>query len=313
MNIIKYSVENKSLWDDFVRSCKNSHFFFQRDYMEYHHDRFVDFSLLIQSETGKLIALLPANIVGNILYSHQGLTFGGLLINDKMKTETMVKIFDYLKSYLISQNIDKMIYKSIPYIYHTKPAEEDRYALFRSGAQLIRRDVTSTIDLNEPIRYSKGRKWSINKAKKEEVEVFESTDYTTFWILLSKVLESNHQAKPIHTRDEIKKLANLFPGNIKLFLAQKDKNIIAGALIYQNQNIVHTQYLASSLEGKNIGALDFLIDKLIKEVYRDKKYFDFGISNEDSGRFLNAGLIAQKEGFGASAVLQDFYELELKY
>ena len=166
--------------------------------------------------------------------------------------------------------------------------------------------------MNEPVRYSKGRKWSINKAKKEAVEVFESTDFKSFWGLLIEILESNHQAKPVHTLDEMKQLANLFPDNIKLFLAKKDENIVAGALTYENQKIVHTQYLASSFEGKNIGALDLLIDKLIKEIYRDKKYFDFGISNEDEGRYLNAGLIAQKEGFGAKAVVQDLYELGIK-
>jgi hypothetical protein len=312
MKIIKYTHIFKDDWNSFVKISKNSHFFFYRDYMEYHSDRFDDFSLIFLDQKEKIVALLPANIKDNVLYSHQGLTFGGFLTDDKMKTETMLEVFHSLKAYLKNQNIDKMIYKSIPYIYHVKPAEEDRYALFRNDAQLIRRDVTSTIDLNEPVRYSKGRKWSINKAKKEAVEVFESTDFKSFWGLLIEILESNHQAKPVHTLDEMKQLANLFPDNIKLFLAKKDENIVAGALTYENQKIVHTQYLASSFEGKNIGALDLLIDKLIKEIYRDKKYFDFGISNEDEGRYLNAGLIAQKEGFGAKAVVQDLYELGIK-
>lgn len=41
------------------------------------------------------------------------------------------------------------------------------------------------------------------------------------------------------------------------------------------------------------------------------KYFDFGISNENNGRFLNRGLIAQKEGFGARTIVHDFYELSI--
>jgi hypothetical protein len=311
MKIIIYTVEFKELWNEFVVNAKNSHFFFQRDYMEYHSDRFEDFSLMIFDKKDKLIAILPANIKENILYSHQGLTFGGFLIDDKMKTETMLEIFQLLKVFLKEQNIKKIVYKCIPYIYHTKPSEEDRYALFRNGAKLIRRDVTSTIDLTEQVRYSKGRKWTVNKAKKEAIETFESDEYETFWKLLTDVLESNHEAKPIHTLKEIKKLALLFPKNIKLFLAKKDERIVSGALIYENQNIVHTQYLANSDEGRDLGALDLLIDYLIKDIYKNKKYFDFGISNEDAGRYLNTGLIAQKEGFGARAVAHDFYELEI--
>lgn len=312
MHFLKYSIQHKIQWDEFGKNSKNSHFFFQREYMEYHSDRFEDFSLLCFDEAEKLIAVLPANIKDKTLYSHQGLTFGGFLVDDKMKTETMLDIFEALKAFLKKENIHKLIYKCIPHIYHIKPSEEDRYALFRNDAKLIRRDVTSTIDLTEQVRYSKGRKWTINKAKKEAIETFESNDYETFWQLLTNVLESNHDAKPVHTLEEIKKLANLFPKNIKLFLSKKEERIIAGALIYENQKIVHTQYLANSEEGRELGALDLLIDYLIQNIYKDKKYFDFGISNEDAGRYLNSGLIAQKEGFGARAVVHDFYELEIK-
>lgn len=312
MKISRYTIDNKNNWNDFVKNSKNTHFFFQRDYMEYHSDRFEDFSLLVFDETDKLIAILPANIKEDILYSHQGLTFGGFLVDDRMKTETMLEIFESLKHFLKEQNIKKIVYKCIPYIYHLKPSEEDRYALFRNNAKLIRRDVTSTIDLTEQVRYSKGRKWTINKAKKESIETFESDDYETFWELLTGVLESNHEAKPVHTLEEIKKLFNLFPKNIRLFLAKKNGRVVSGALIYENQNIVHTQYLANSEEGRETGALDLLIDYLIKDIYKNKKYFDFGISNEDAGRYLNTGLIAQKEGFGARAVVHDFYELEIK-
>lgn len=312
MQIKKYTNEYKNIWNEFVKNSKNNHFFFQRDYLEYHNNRFDDFSLLIFDDNKKLISILPANIKENILYSHQGLTFGSFIVDDKMKTETMLNIFETLQVFLKKERINKLTYKCIPYIYHIKPSEEDKYALFINNAKLIRRDVTSTINLTEQIRYSKGRKWSINKAKKENIEIIESKDYQTFWNLLSGVLESNHEAKPIHSLEEIEKLANLFPKNIKLFLAKKSNIVISGALIYENINIVHTQYLANSEQGRDIGALDLLIDYLIKDIYKEKIYFDFGISNENAGKFLNTGLIAQKEGFGARAVTHDFYELEIK-
>lgn len=312
MNIIRYTSEYKKTWDDFVVMSKNGHFFFQRDYMEYHQDRFDDFSLMVLDENHKLLSLLPANIKDNTVYSHQGLTFGGFIVDDKITTAKMLEIFEALKEFLKNQKIEKLIYKCIPYIYHIKPSEEDRYALFRNDAKLIRRDVSSTIDLTEDVRYSKGRKWTINKAKKETLELFESDDYETFWQLLTNVLEAQHAAKPVHSLVEIKKLAKSFPKNINLFLAKQQQEVVSGALIYENKNIAHTQYLANSELGREIGALDLLLNYLIKDVYKNKKYFDFGISNEDAGRYLNTGLIAQKEGFGARAVVHDFYELEIK-
>ncbi|PHR59449.1 MAG: GNAT family N-acetyltransferase [Arcobacter sp.] len=312
MEIKKYTNDYKPVWNEFVRNAKNSHFFFLREYMEYHKDRFKDFSLLIFDDNQKLISILPANQKDNILYSHQGLTFGGFLVDDKMKTETMVKIFHELNNFAKKNDFKKIIYKCMPYIYHLKPSEEDRYALFINKAHLIRRDVTSTINLTEPVRYSKGRKWTVNKAKKENLKIFESTDYKIFWKLLTSVLESSHEVKPVHTLQEIENLTKLFPKNIKLYMIKNIKDeVLSGAIIYENQYIVHTQYLANSDQGRKIGSLDLLIDYLIKDIYKDKKYFDFGISNEDAGKYLNTGLISQKEGFGARAVVQDFYELEI--
>jgi len=311
MKIVKYNINHKTLWDEFVKSAKNSHFFFYRDYMEYHSDRFEDFSLLFFDDKNKLLALLPANIIDTTLHTHQGLTFGGFLIDNKMKTTIMLELFTELNRFLKEKNVKKVIYKCIPYIYHTLPAEEDRYALFMHNAQLFRRDVSSTIYTQNQIKYSKGRKWIINKAKKNQIVVEESENYDEYWKNLEEILKLQHSAKPVHSLKEIIKLSNLFPENIKLYTARKDGELLAGAVLFINKNIVHTQYLMNSIKGREFGALDLVIDRLINEFYTNKIYFDFGISNEDNGRYLNSGLIGQKEGFGARAVAHDFYELEI--
>lgn len=312
MNISIYTDADKNDWDAFVRDAKNSHFFFQRDYIEYHKNRFKDFSLLIRNDKGALIAVLPANLNDGTLYSHQGLTFGGLIVLDSMRTELMLCIFDALIEFLKTHKIKRLLYKCIPYIYHKKPAEEDRYALFLNDATLVRRDVTSVVYLGEDIKYSKGRKWTINKAKKEGLTLCESSDLASFWTILEDVLESEHNVKPVHTLDEISILISRFPSNIRLFLASSDHLPVSGALVFDNGAIVHTQYLANSNKGRKIGALDLLIDYLIKDIFKSRKYFDFGTSNEAEGKHLNTGLIAQKEGFGARSVAHDFYEIVIK-
>lgn len=310
MKVLKYSKDDHyQLWNDFVKKSKNGHFFFQRNYMDYHSDRFKDHSLMVFDTKDKLLALFPANLTDSVLYSHQGLTFGGLLVDVKMKTELMLNVFEYLLVYAREQEFLRIIYKCVPYIYHRHPSDEDRYALFIQNAKLIRRDVSSTINLLSDFKYSKGRKWSVNKARKENLCVFESNDYDEFWSILTAVLDGQHGAKPVHSLTEIKILAETFPDNIKLYLVKSELKVLSGALMFVNDEIVHTQYLANSGDGREIGALDFLLDDLIKNVYADKKYFDFGISNEDAGKTLNTGLIAQKEGFGARPVVHDFYEL----
>ena len=68
-----------------------------------------------------------------------------------------------------------------------------------------------------------------------------------------------------------------------------------------------------SEEGKKLSASDFIIDYLINEHYVEKRYFDFGISTENEGCYLNEGLIFFKEGFDARAVVHDFYEVDVKW
>ncbi|WP_150465644.1 GNAT family N-acetyltransferase [Francisella sp. SYW-2] len=311
MKLIRYTTDKKKDWDLFVANAKNSHFMFYRDYMDYHSDRFKDFSLMFYDEKGKVLGLLPANIKDDVLYSHQGLTFGGFLIDTNLKTKSMLELFDVLKEYLLKQRIKKIIYKCIPYIYSGLPAEEDRYALYINEASLIRRDVTTTILLDNKIKYQEQRKRAIKKAFKNGLIIEESADYNSYWSILRDALKHQHDATPVHNEDEIKRLAQLFPNNIKLFVVKESEKILAGTVIFENSDIVHTQYLASSEQGRKVGALDFVLDYLISNKYKDKKYFDFGISNEDNGKYLNEGLIAQKEGFGARAVVHDFYEIRV--
>ena len=131
-------------------NAKNSHFFFQRDYMDYHQDRFEDYSLMIYNSKDELTALLPASRHDDRVVSHGGLTFGGFLTDMKMKTETMLEIFEAVKNFLRQDNVSTLIYKCMPYIYYQYPSEEDKYALFVNDAELIRRDVSSTVLLSPP-------------------------------------------------------------------------------------------------------------------------------------------------------------------
>jgi hypothetical protein len=308
IEIANYGSDDKSLWDGFVRRSKNGSFLFHRDYMEYHSDRFFDSSLLF-FENASLVSVMPANVADDILYSHAGLTFGGVVSDRKMKIGLMLELFDSLMIYLSQHRIKKLVYKAIPYIYQVAPAEEDLYALFRYDAKLIRRDVSSAILLDEPIPFRKGRKYSIKQGKKNELTAKRTNDFEAFMSIEETVLQSKYNVKPTHTSSEIKSLAQKFPENIKLFAAYKDKVMLAGVIVYESKAVVHTQYIASSDIGKKMGATELLLDSLITQYSSGKKYFDFGISTEKGGAYLNRGLATYKEGFGARTITYDTYEV----
>lgn len=311
IEIKKYSPEDKTNWNQFVGQSKNGTFLFHRDFMEYHSDRFTDNSLLFYQKS-KLVALIPANKHGEILYSHQGLTYGGLILDSEISTQAVLLLFDTLKKHLIDQGFRKLIYKTVPHIYHKQPAEEDLYALFRNEARLTGRSISSCITNPASVNYSELRKRGIKKAIANNLSINETSDYSAFWQILDQNLLSKYNVKPVHSLEEISFLNQRFPDNIRLFeVLKKDKTVLGGCVIFEMPQIAHVQYISANEEGREIGALDYLFDQLLTKVFVNKLYFDFGISTEKNGTILNEGLISQKEGFGAKGIVYDMYELEL--
>ena len=306
-----YSPEMKSEWDAFVGASKNGLFLFFRDYMDYHHDRFEDYSIVVYRQN-KLYALLPANISHDVLYTHQGLTFGGLIVNEHFTAADSIIVFKLINTYLRNEGIRKVVYKAIPWLYHQQPAEEDLYAIYRTtNAKLVARDISTAIQLDMPLAYNEMRNRGIKKALHHGIMVEESNRWTDFWEVLTANLQTKYHVSPVHSLSEIRMLKARFPNNIRLFTAQLNNKVLGGTVVYEYGNVAHTQYISASLEGKKLHALDLLLDKLIHEVYQDKTWFDFGKSTEQQGTILNEGLIFQKESFGGRAVCYDWYEWNL--
>lgn len=311
MEIRRYRREDKELWNSFVSKARNATFLFDRNYMDYHADRFDDNSFMFYHK-GKLKAVLPANVAGDTLYSHQGLTYGGLLLDKKATVEDVLECFDSLNSWLRENGISKVVYKALPWIYQQYPSEEDLYALtWKCKAQLISRNIASTIVIDNKLKFAESRKSGIRKALSLNIEVGESNDIDGFWHVLEDNLGNRYNAKPVHTANEMKLLMSRFPNNIRLYVAKMNGEIVGGTLIYVTPQVVHTQYISASVEGKKHGALDLLFDYIINKVYANCRYFDFGKSTEQGGAYLNEPLIFQKEGFGGRGVCYDWYQWEL--
>ncbi len=309
ITIKKYTESDFKTWNIFVASAKNATFLFHRNFMEYHKNRFKDYSLLC-FKNDKLIAVFPANIVKKIVYSHQGLTYGGLLITAQLKFENYIVILQEMLKYLNKNNIKKLIIKPIPSFYTTTPSEELAYLQQVLQAKLLTVNISSTINLSEEIIFSRSRKNGIKRAIKNKLEIREETSFNRFWNeLLVPNLQKKHQVKPVHSLDEINLLKQKFPKNIRQFNVYKNDEIVAGTVIFETKNIAHSQYLSGNETKNENGSLDFLHQYLIHEVYKNKNYFDFGTSTENNGKYINKGLLYWKEGFGARATTCKTYEI----
>ena len=311
--IRRYDAAYKKEWDEFVDLSRNGTFLFQRGYMDYHADRFHDFSLMAY-RGGQLHAVLPAHCDGECFCSHRGLTYGGVVTDGKMTAAMMLELFDAVITFVrLHAGAVKWIYSPVPYIYARYPSEEDLYALYRFGARLSGRKVSTVIPSASAWEFSTLRRRKVKHAQREGLSIVQDEDYAAFWTVLQQNLEERHGACPVHNLEEISLLHARFPQQILLYrVCNGSGATVAGCVLYVTERVVHVQYIGSTPEGRACGAVDLLFHRLIHEVYSSVPYFDMGTSVEEGGRVLNEGLIFQKEGFGGRAVVYDTYELDIR-
>jgi hypothetical protein len=306
--IKRFEKADTVLWNSFVKEAKNATFLFDRGYMDYHADRFKDHSLLLFAD-GKLKALFVANENNNEIISHEGLSYGGLLLEPEARLEDVLTCFFHFVRYYHQLGFERVIYKCLPFYYATYPAQEDLYALFLLKAALLQRDTSSVYVKSMPLPYQQRRKKN-TKQNSGSFRISESNDPTKFWNdVLIPNLKEKFGAEPVHSLKEIKELMQSLPNHIQLFEV-RDQGLLGGTVIYTTSITAHAQYTSATLLGKEMGALDVLFDNLLTEVFKDKAYFSFGTSNGNPPRVLNRGLVNWKEGFGARTFAIDTYQID---
>lgn len=320
IHIVPYNECLQDAWDSFVERSKNGTFLLKRTYMDYHKDKFPDLSLMFYSGQN-LCGIIPITVdwTNSIASSHNGLTYGGLIVSEDAEYELVREMMDSTIRFFRHNNISTFYYKAIPYIYHKYPAQEDLYWLTSNGAKLYSRSVSSVIELAKAHTFSALRIRKIKKALQYGIELLEcdidkhSELWKQYWTILDLILSSRHGVAPVHTYKEICFLKYANSASIRLYVAQDkiSKELLAGVVTYETVQVEHCQYIAASDNGCKYNALDLLLGWMINRSKSKFRYFDFGVSTENSGLFLNKGLLFQKQGFGGRAVCYDTYKCML--
>jgi len=277
--------------------------------MDYHKDRFEDFSLLIYKGE-RLYALLPANINDDVVYSHQGLTYGSFVLQDSAKLKSTFLAFKEVLKFLFEEKIKKLDIRIIPTFYNSLPSDELEYILYKAEASLVKRDVILLIDYQNKLRFQKNRREGINKAKRKGLLVKVDGDYEKFWNeILIPNLKEKYNTSPVHSLDEIKLLAARFPKHIKQVNVYQDDKIVAGTTLFLTKNVVHPQYISGNENKNELGSLDLLMNDVFDHFKEGRNYFSFNTSSEENGKLLNEGLLFWKESCGARPLIFNNYEI----
>ncbi|RTY91032.1 FemAB family protein [Flavobacterium sp. RSP46] len=308
----RYQKSDYDHWNSFIGQAKNATFLFHRDFMEYHEDRFEDFSVLIYDKQ-KLVAVLPANKLENSIFSHQGLTYGGLVYSAIIKAEIVAELVDCVLSFFKDHSIQSFYLKQIPFFYFSKGNAEMEFFLLKKGAFLEKKEMNLAINLAMPLTVSKSKLKHLRKIEAFDLQLVEEAEPDSFWeLVLEPRLREKYNAKPVHTLQEITKLKILFPQNIKQFSVYYEDVIVAGVTLFETETVVKSQYGATTKKGEELRALDFAFITLIEKYKKQGMlFFDMGIVNDTNESGFHAGLLKQKEELGCTVYGQDFYKMNL--
>lgn len=316
MKLLPAAQFSEAAQDELIAKAWTGTFLHTRRYLAHQGSRFRDVSLAICDDDGGLIALFPAAVDPGDetrVVSHPGLTYGGILHDGRLRGETMLEALIAISRSYAEQGFRVLRYKTVPYIYHTVPAGDDLYALFRLSARRYRCDLLSTIDLSDRPAPSGRRRRGLKNASKAGVQVREGAEFIpALWTVLEENLARKHGVRPVHTAAEMAQLQGLFPERIRIVAGLVGDEVHAGVVLFATPRVVHAQYIASSTLGYQVAALDAVFDQCIAGAAESgARYFDFGSSTDEEGWSLNTGLFQFKSEFGAGAVAHEFYELDL--
>lgn len=299
------------VWNDFIRKAGNATFLFDRNFMEYHSDRFDDFSLMIFQKE-QLVAVFPAHRIENKIFSHSGLTYGGLCLLKKTDIVLHKSCLQVLLSFLRAQDLTHLTVKVLPQFYDMELVNQFRYLAFVCGGILKGSELNMCIDYNN-YAISKSKLKHLRKPISYDLEIVEAAPLSVFWkSVLEPLLMDRYRTTPVHSLEEMEQLQKNFPENIKQFAVYCDAEIVGGITIFEFEDGVKSQYGAATVLGKELRALDYLFVHLISKYQKcGMRFFDMGVVTDSSEMGFNAGLLQQKKELGCTTFLQDIIEFEL--
>ena len=254
LTVRSYEPGHAEAWDELVSRSRNGTFLHTRRFLSYHGDRFADRSLILEDRRGHVRGVFPAAVGPDgqeTIVSHPGLTYGGLVHDGSVLGMSMIAALQAIADHYQQLGYIRLRYKAVPAIYHSVPADDDLYALFRLGAIRYRSDLSAAIDISHRGKVSKRRIRSRKTSAAASVSISDNwNEVAGFWRILEANLAERHDTSPVHSLQEIKLLHDLFTEEILLITARIDGALVGGTVLFAAGPTLHMQYTATTLRGR---------------------------------------------------------------
>ncbi len=315
-----YQPNDRSRWEKFIHTAENGTIFHRQRFLSYHPpDRFRSHHLIFRKKN-RMLAVLPAVIReqngDRMLISHAGASYGGFVVRPRLGIRDCHLLVETLVGYLKDQGFNRAVLTPPPIFYSASLSNAIDFSLIRNGFQYIKRELTSVVHLpgkDEDVfaSFKSEARTAARKAMKLGVTIRESDDFAGFYEILRKNLRMRHDVAPTHTLEELLHLKKLFPDEIRLFCAYRDRQQLAGVVLFIcNPQVILAFYISHRDQFQKFRPVNLLFYHIMDWGRgRDFRYLDFGTFTLNMEP--NWGLGKFKETFGARGLFRDTYVLDL--
>ena len=319
LTITKYNEMLFDEWEKFISHSNNGTIFQKQAFLQYHIKRkFVDGSLIIKNKS-TIVAVVPAAIKENILYSHPGSSYGGIVLSHNLDFKMIHDILKVIDEYCIAQKYKALFLINSPSIYQKKSDQSLDYLLQWNGFKQTELYISHAVDMSKTSDIlsllTKRKRRYINNNQELNSLTFEEEAYLDEFYDILIASKKKYNTTPTHSLDELIKLKDMFPQQIKLLVTRNENKIIGGSLIFFTNDNVALVFYNTILEEYRESQIAML--QLYKCMEIAKKYnlhwIDFGVSHtpeEENPLAPKFSLIHFKEQFNAKGVLRIAYQKE---
>src|SRR3972149_5575352 len=311
LEVVRYSPRWSDAWDRFVLQSNNGTIFHLQCFLDYHRERSVNLAPLLLLGGKTLGPLPPARATGSTLESPVGASYGSFVTGD-VSFSAALDLVDVFSEYCRSANIERTLLTPPPSIYQRIHTQNIDYALAYRGFTYDKHYISHAIEIQDSDLISTfqptARRYVRKYIREGALQIGLSDDLDSFYPILIKN-KQKHGVLPTHSLEELKRLKQMFPDRILLFLVQYKKKPIAGSLLFVcNPQVILCFYNMLLYEFEHFHPIHAVMYEALRWTRnRQFRWFDVGVSQDTHAEDQMTpamSLIRFKEQFNARGILR---------
>jgi Acetyltransferase (GNAT) domain len=319
--IHEYKPKYREEWDRFVDESNIGTMFHKQAFLDYHTPGRFEFFNLMFRRGDQLVGVMPAGLKdnGTVLWSPVGASYGSVVVKD-ISFEISLEIIDALLDY--SKDRFKEIFLiPPPFIYNKIYNQHLEYSMMYRKFDFENHYISHAVDLKLGDdcldNCDKKTRQTVRKLlANDDLQMRESNTMEEFFPILVEN-KARHNVQPTHSLEDLNRLKELTPDNLKLIMIDYKGEPIAGSLLFlANNKVALCFYLMMKYDFKHLKPVVLAQYESVRWAQENGyHWYDIGVSQDTAAEDPMTpamSLIHFKERFNARGIFRSTFHYKFE-